>query len=329
MKKIIKISLVSMLVFGLLSSTALGFSSAIKSENKYEVSIDEFFTPTPEYSYEEIREMQALDPDAVSYNEFDRILEQKNEAKKIIQSKNATKVELAEANEILEFDPAKQVYEYQTKSDTELQNLGLDSRRIAIIRAFRGTSAELKALGSTCTISGTPSYAKNVTGYWAKTVMSFSWSGAPFWTFKDAMLGSASASFLVERVDDTKCTVQYRTTSYPHGTSYSLNSGKNSMMINPFSGHLVQGFSYDAVRRTVNADGQVVNHYAMSGTATFVYRSNSQNRVGMSYGHAHGKLGMNVSAGIEFSSSGASVSFGLNPSKYEHIIAKAFSTYSY
>ncbi|MCI5500212.1 MAG: hypothetical protein MR419_11915 [Clostridiales bacterium] len=115
------------------------------------------------------------DPNTETSSEYDAILKEKAEAKKVLASKNATASEKIGAKLIEEFDPAAEVYRLQEKTDEELQKMGMSDARIQIIRNFKGTDAELQALSANCSVSGNPKYTKNASGQWAKITFAFSW----------------------------------------------------------------------------------------------------------------------------------------------------------
>ncbi len=319
MKKAISIVLVLMLMISLCSS-----AFAISADDGY-VTPEEFFAPTTLPTHEEIIATIYDDPNTITRNEYDSILESKAAAEITLTNRRSTLDERIDAQETLAFDPTEKVYEYQNKTDEELIVLGLNEERISIIRDFQGTEEEMRALAASVYINSIPRYTVNAGGRWSKVSMTFAWDSAPFWNYTDGMLAGATGNNLVERVDDTKAAVQYIPLLYPNGTNSQINLSKTAMEINPFSGHLIQGFSFPTYMDKIDYNTwQSYSVYAASGSATFVFKSLDAQSVGLSYGYAHAKR--SVTGSLSFSSGGLGFSFGLTPNYYD-VTSAAHDTY--
>lgn len=130
-------------------STLVLSASALSPQSN--LSENDFFAPDVAYTAEQIETSLATNPDAVEQNEYDGILQAKSEAKSLLKKSNINSAVRQKAEAILEFNPTDKVYEYQKKTDEELESLGLDNERITIIRGFSGTESELRALSATVT----------------------------------------------------------------------------------------------------------------------------------------------------------------------------------
>ena len=290
------------------------------------VTPEEFFAPTTMPTHEEIIATIYDDPNTITVNEYDLILESKAMAEMTLTNRLCTMDERIDAEEALAFEPTERVYEYQNKTDEELIAFGLDAERISIIRNFQGTENEMRALAASVSINSVPKYTVNDGGHWSKVSMTFAWSQVPFWDFNDGILASATGNNLVERVNDTQAVVHYLPLSYPNGYNSQINLSKNSMEINPFSGHLIQGFSFPMTmeKTDFNNNWFIYLVYAASGSATFVFKSLDAQSVGLSYGYAHATK--SVTGGLSFSSGGLGVSFGLTSTYYD-VTSAAHDTY--
>lgn len=310
----------------LLSYSASAATSSNSSSSNF-VSPDEFFSSYVPTTPDEIHSWITADVNAVTTNEFESIKNAQVQAMEALRSDSLTEIQVAEMNAILEIDLASKVYSLQNKSDEELHSLGLDDERISIIRTFKGTDAELYALSANCTVSGTPKYTKNNTGNWAKVTFAFEWDKPPFWNYTDALLASANSTFLIQRTEDTSCTINYSALGATGSEDYSLDYTYTDLVINPFSENLIGGFPFPCAETKFNSDNYPVSYYSMNGSSVIVFKSVDQNQVGLSFGHAHATRKITVSPYISFSGN-ASVNFGLTEKFYD-VTAKALDSYTF
>lgn len=302
-----------------------------ETDPTHKASPEEFFVP--KYDQFKIENLALLGTASftVSYNEYDQLMQDKEDARRVLLKRNASSVEIAAAKEVLDLDPAETIYNLQEKSDTELKTRGLNEEDIARIRNFGGSDAELRAIAATCTVGGTPKYTRNSSGRWAKITMYFSWNRVPFWNSRDAVVAGANNSFLAQRVADSSCTINYTAYGTNGSSDYTIYYDSNNMVINPFSGGLVQAFSFPFAQDKFSyITWNDISYYAASGTATMVFKSVDDKQVSISYGHAHAKKNITASLGVSFSSSGASagLSFGLTDDAYS-VVRKACDPYSF
>lgn len=256
------------------------------------------FEPEPNLTHEEIVEMLKNDPNTETSSEYDAILKEKAEAKKVLASKNATASEKIGAKLIEEFDPAAEVYRLQEKTDEELQKMGMSDARIQIIRNFKGTDAELQALSANCSVSGNPKYTKNASGQWAKITFAFSWDKEPIWQMRDALVAQATTGFLPDAVPDTKCNINYKS---PDGKVSYEYLDASDLKQKAFTAGNPAGFSFKVMENR-QAGLTTARCFAESGMATIVFRSKDTNQVQLSYGYAHARKEITANVGIEFSS---------------------------
>lgn len=239
------------------------------------------------------------------------ILREKAKAKSILASNNVTTQQKKEAGEILAFDPMSEVYKLQNMTDEELKAFGMDEARIHIIRNFKGTEKELLALGATCSVGGNPKYTKNASGQWAKITFAFSWDKKPIWQKRDALVAQATTGFLVDRVPDIKCNINY---ADGIGNYYYKYLDADDLISAPFANNSTSGFGFAVMEKHVAGLLETMC-FAESGMATIVFRSRDTNQVMLSYGYAHAKKDVSAQLGISFSLSNLSGNLGFAISK--------------
>lgn len=324
MKKIIAMFL-SVVMMCSLIPTVFAVEEASEAESKGYI-----FEPEPNLTHEEIVEMLKNDPNTETSSEYDAILKEKAEAKKVLASKNATASEKIGAKLIEEFDPTAEVYRMQEKTDEELQKMGMSDARIQIIRNFKGTDAELQALSANCSVSGNPKYTKNASGCWSKVTFAFSWSDIPIWQSTDALVARSSTSYYT-RVPDVKCNINYLTGTGSGQRIINKEYDASYLKNNPWSDGNIAGFPF-AVRITGVSGVYEGTFYALSGMATIVFLSSNPD-VRLSYAYAQRKLNFDGSLGISFSTAGASgvLDFGLKGMDYSLLPngGRAFDPYHF
>lgn len=282
---------------------------------------DYIFEPEPTLCHEEIVAFLESSPNTQQSNEYDVILQEKERAKKILASNIATPIEQVNAKIILSFDPAKKVYQLQEKTDQELQEMGMNAERIHIIRNFKGTDAEMRALSAVCSVSGNPKYTKNASGQWAKITFAFSWSDVPFYRYRDALVAQATTGFLPDKVPDVKCNINYIS---PNGTPSYEYFDSSDLMQKSFQIGNPAGFSFPVWEERIAG---VIRAwcYPQSGMATIVFRSKDTNQVQLSYGYAHARRDISANIGIQFSGTSptGSLNFCLSEKYYDMLPAPA------
>lgn len=203
---------------------------------------------------------------------------------------------------------------YRKKTDEELKKLCIDEERIEIIRDFKGTDAELLALGATCSVSGHPTYTKNASGQWAKITFTYSWDKAPIWQMRDALVAQATLPFQRIKVPDVKCTINYVA---PSGGIYKKTFNQDDIIGCPFQTSSTTGFAFKVMEKhTVNLVESTC--FAQTGSATIVFRSIDSHETTLSYGYAHAKRDVSAQVGISFGQSPAgSIGFSLSDKIYQ------------
>lgn len=310
MKKLISTVLTIIMVYLMIPGVAASENTLAANQNS-----DYIFEPEPTLSHEEIVAFLENSPNTQQSSEYDVILQEKNRAKNILASNSATPSEQVNAKIILSFDPAKKVYQLQKKTDQELQGMGFSTERIHLIRNFRGTDAEMQALGATCSVGGNPKYTKNASGCWSKVTFAFSWSDIPIWQGTDALVARSSTSYY-SRVPDVKCTINYLTGTGTGQHIINKEYDASHLSSNPWSDGNIAGFPFKFRIEDV-AGIYRGTFYALSGMATIVFVSNNPD-VRLSYAYAQRKLDFDGSIGINFSTAGVTgaLDFGLNGMTY-------------
>lgn len=296
-----------------MATSILSLNAFAADMKNCEISADQVFPEEPMLSHEELVEKISADPNTITINEYDLIMQQKQGAAEVLENDSATSEAKAAAASMMELDPVEEIYTLQSQTDSELKSRGINEERIEKIRDFDGSVSATRAVMANLSIDATNKCTKNASGYWAKVAMSFYWDDLPIVQKRDAMVASASTDFMAVRVADVKAHVNYVSSVYPSDkkTTYFTNS---DLTINPFSDGKIAGFGFEF------DDGL---YRSMSGTAVFVFKSLTNNYVSLSYGYAHASAQITASLGIDFTSSGMSGGLGFGLSNKYTVVAAA------
>lgn len=326
-KKLISAMLSACMLVGVFS---VGNSAyAAEFENSKLVSNEIFFFDEQDYTQEEIHDKISSSKNSVTYNEFDRLIEMKEEAISIINSADATTEQRATAKHIAEIDPSDRVYELQALSDEQLAKNGFSNERIQIIRNFSGSTAELYGLGANCTVSLEDEAYSIVQSEqrWAKATVYFEWDEPPFWNYNDVLVLGASSTFYPQETSGTKCKIYYSANGVAGSNDFSETYNKNDMEISPFDVNNA-GFAFPVAIEEVLSDGTYYNYYSMSGYATIGFMSVDDRQVILSGAHGHAKKNVSLSVGIDFVSGGLSAGISIDDTTYS-IEADTLSAYTF
>lgn len=310
------------------SASAVDTANAQTIYTPQKVSEDEFFAPSPELTKEQNQQIIDNAPNVQVVGEFDSLLEKKAEAAALLASDTTDAYARAEAQAVLDADPADRVKELQSLSDSELETMGMDDDRIEIIRNFTGSEAELRALQATCSIAlYNTKYSKVGNKNWAKMSTSFSWDKAPFWDYKDCIVMGGSSTFSAQPVSDSYCKINYEATSRPELSTIVQTYGKSDLKISPFNVNN-SGFSFSqTIAKVINGEGVV--YRAMWGYATMAFMSSDDHGVTLSGAYGHAKRNVTASLGIDFSKTApVGISIGLTEKTYD-ITADTATPYTF
>lgn len=314
MKKLAITILAMIMVCLMIPSVAAAENIPVATQND-----DYIFEPEPTLTHEEIVAFLENSPNTQQSSEYDVLLQEKKQAKKVLASTTTTPSEKLNAKLVLAFNPAKKVYQLQKKTNQELQEMGFSAERIHLIRNFKGTDAELRDLSAVCSVSGNPKYTKNSSGQWAKITFAFSWDKAPLLRYIDAVVAQATPGFLPDKVPDVKCNINYLS---PSGTPSYEYFDSSDLKQKSFEIGSPACFSFPVWEERI-AGVTRSWCYPQSGMATIVFRSKDTHQVQLSYGYAHATRDISANIGIEFSGTdpAGSLGFCLSEKHYDMLPA--------
>ncbi|MGE4548183.1 MAG: hypothetical protein AB7C89_01395 [Intestinibacillus sp.] len=232
----------------------------------------------------------------VTANEYDLLVQAKEEAERTLKNSKSAKADLTKAQEILDYDPAERVQKLQSFSEEELRNLGFSEERIDIIKNFTGTEKELRALSANVTgaLSTTTSRVSGVP--WVRATYYFNWDGPiAFDTSYDVAQIGATHDFMFRTVSNNYCTLNYSAYGATGSTDYSKAA---TVQLMPKTQGYIGGASFSA---TEYKSGNT--YYVRSGSisCSFSNANKSSNQSNIEGSYLHSTLIITQSAAINFS----------------------------
>lgn len=333
MKKLVSLLCIASIAVGMSCPTALAAAIDVSpvSSSIYKpeyVSPEDFFATSPVLTNEQIESIIIHDPNAISINEFDKLMEMKQEAAQYLSDGETDTQEMSQLERIADFNPEDRVKELQAVSDDELENMGFDQKRISIIRNYTGNAEQLRSLGATVTISFSNQKYSNVGGNrWAKMTTAFSWNGVPFWGYEDCLVMGGGTSFHAQPVADTYCKIYYTANGATGSKDFPETYDKDDLVVSPFV-TTNSGFHFPESIEKVSSNGTGIVYHARTGYATMAFMSTDNRQVVLSGAYGHALRKVNIDIGIDYAKENISggVSISLSEKTYD-IVAKAANPY--